>query len=84
MYTTKDKKGQIKVNLTSKFKVSCQCQVSEFVSFEILDLEKVILDTKISSLLYIQPEIQKVILVYIYYLDFIGQPSRSSDLFQFF
>ena len=61
MYTTKDKKGHIKVSLTLTFKVNCQDQVIDFVFFEILDLEKVRIDTEISSLLYIQPEILKVI-----------------------
>ena len=61
MYTTKDKKGHIKVSLTLTFKVNCQGQVIDFVFFEILDLEKVRIDTEIMSLLYIQPEIPKVI-----------------------
>ena len=84
MYATKDKKGHIKVSLTLTFKVNCQGQVIGFVFFEILDLEKVRIDTEILSLLYIQPEIRKVIIVYIHDLGFEGQPSRSSDLFQFF
>ena len=61
MYTTKDKKGHIKVNLTLTFKVNCQGQIFDFVFFEILDLEKVRIDTETLSLLYIQPEIRKVI-----------------------
>ena len=61
MYTTKDTKGHIKVSLTLTFKVNCQDQVIDFVFFEILDLEKVRIDTEILSLLYIQPEIRKVI-----------------------
>ena len=84
MYATKDKKGHIKVSLTLTFKVNCQGQVIGFVSFKILDLEKVRIDTEILSVLYIQPEIRKVIIVYIYDLDFEGQSSRSSNLFQFF
>ena len=84
MYTTKDKKGHIKVSLTLTFKVNWQGQVIGFVFFEILDLQKVRIDTEILFLLYIQPEIRKVIIVYIYDLGFEGQPSRSSDLFQFF
>ena len=76
MYTTKDKKSDIKVSLTLTFKVKYQSQVIGFVFFEILDLEKVRIDTKILSVLYIQPEIWKVIIVYIYDLDFEGQPSR--------
>ena len=83
MYTTEDNKGHIKVSLTLTFEVKCQDQVIGFVFFEILDLEKVRIDTKISSVLYIQPEIRKVILVYIYDLGFEGQPSRSSNLFYF-
>ena len=62
-------------------KVKCQGQVIDFVFFEILDLEKVRIDTEILSALYIQPDIRKVIEVYIYDLGFDGQPSRSSDLF---
>ena len=81
MYTTKDNKGHIEVSLTLTIKVKCQGQVMDFDFFEILDLEKVRIDTQILSVLYIQPEIRKVILVYIYDLDFQGQPSRSSDLF---
>ena len=80
MYTTKDNEGHIKVSLTLTFKVKCQGQVIGFF-FEILDLEKVRIDTEIMSVLYIQPEIRKVIIVYIDDLGFEGQPSRSSDLF---
>ena len=65
-------------------KVNRQGQVIGFVFFKILDLEKVRIDTEILSSLYIQPEIRKVIIVYIYDLGFEGQPSRSRDLFQFF
>ena len=81
MYTTTDNKGHIKVSLTLTSKVKCQGQVIYFAFFEILDLEKVRIDTEILSVLYIQPEIRKVIGVYIYDLGFEGQPSRSSDLF---
>ena len=82
MYTTKDNEGHIEVSLTLTFKVKCQGHVIGFVFFEILDLEKVRIDTEIFlSVLFIQPEIRKVIIVYIYDLDFEGQPSRSSDLF---
>ena len=81
MYTTKDNKGHIKVSLTLKFKVKCEGQVIGFVFFEIVDLEKVGIDTEILSVLYIQPEIRKVTVVYIYDFGFEGQPSRSSDLF---
>ena len=63
------------------FKVKCQGQVFGFVFFEIPDLEKVRIDTKILSVLYIQPEIGKVMIVYIYDLGFEGQPSRLQDLF---
>ena len=48
---------------------------------EIPDLEKVRINTEILSVLYIQPEIWKVIIVYIYDLGFEGQPSRLSNLF---
>ena len=81
MYTSKDNNGDIKVSLTLKFKVKCQDQMIGFVFFEILDLEKVRIDTKIWSVLYIQLEIRKVIIVYVYGLGFEGQPSRSSNLF---
>ena len=81
MYATKDKKGHIKVSLTLTFKVNCQGQVIGFVFFEILDLEKIRIDTEILSGPYIQPGIRKVIIVYIYDLGFEGQPSR--ELFQF-
>ena len=83
MYTTKDKKGLIKVSLTLTFKVKCQGQVFDFVFFKIPDHEKVRFDTEIFSVLYIQPEIRKVIIVYFNDLSFEGHPSRSSDLFQF-
>ena len=53
MYTTKDNKGLIKVSLTLTFKVKCKGQVIGFVFFEILDLEKVRIDTEILSVLYI-------------------------------
>ena len=76
MYATKDKKGHVKISLTLTFKVNCQGQVTGFVFFEILDLEKVRIDTEILSVLYIQPEIRKVIRVYIYDLGFKGQSSR--------
>ena len=81
MYTTKDNKGHIKVSLTLTIKVKCWGQVINFVVFEIHDLDKVRIDTEIMSVLYIQPEILKVIVVCIYDLGFQGQPSRSSDLF---
>ena len=81
MYTTKDNEGHIKVCLTLTFKVKCQGQIIGFVFFEILDLEKVRIDTEIMSVLYIQPEIRKVIIVYIDDLGFEDQPSRSKDLF---
>ena len=81
MYTIKDNEGHIKVCLTLTFKVKCQGQVIGFVFFEILDLEKVRIDTEIMSVLHIQPEIRKVIIVYIDDLGFESQPSRSSNLF---
>ena len=84
MYATKDKKSHIKVSLTLTFKVNCKGQVIGFVFFEILDLEKVRIDTEILFLLCIQPEIRKVTIVYTYDLGFKGQPSRSSDVSQFF
>ena len=84
MHTTKDNKYHIKVSLTLTFKVKCQGRVIGLVFFEILDLEKVRIDTEILSVLYIQPEIRKVIIVYIYDIGFEGQPSRSSNLFYLF
>ena len=66
MYTTKDNKGHIKVSLTLTFKVKCQGQVIGFIFFEILDLEKVRIDTEILSVLCIQPEMLKVIYNSIY------------------
>ena len=61
MYTTKDKKGHIKVSSTLTFKVKLQGQVVDFVFYEILDVEKVRIDTKIKSVSCIQPELKKVI-----------------------
>ena len=78
MYTTKDNEGHIKVSLTLTFKVNRQGHVIGFF-FEISDLEKVRIDTEILSVLYIQPEIPKVIIVYIFDLGFKGQLSRSRD-----
>ena len=52
MYTTKDNGGHIKVGLTLTFKVKCQGQVIGFALFEILDLEKVRIDTEILAVLY--------------------------------
>ena len=52
-----------------------------FCFFEILDLEKVRIDIEILYVLYIQPEIRKVIIVYIYDLGFLNQPSRSRNFF---
>ena len=62
MYTTKDNKGHIKVSLTLTIMVICEGQVIGFVFIEILDLEKVRIDTEILSVLYIQPEIRKVMI----------------------
>ena len=76
MCTTKDNKGDIKVSLTLTFKVKCKGQIIGFLFSEIPDLEKVRIDTEILSVLYIQPEIRKIIIVYIYDLGFEGQPSR--------
>ena len=84
MYTTKDNKGHIKVSLTLTIKVKCYGQVINFVVFEILDHRKVRIDTEIMSVLYIQPEILKVVVVCIYDLEFQGQPSRSRNFFDFF
>ena len=51
MYATEDKKGHVKVSLTLTYKVNCQGQVTGFVFFEILDLEKVRIDTEILSVI---------------------------------
>ena len=79
MFATKDKKDHIKGIMSATFKVNCQGLMIVF--FEILDLEKVRINTEIFSLLYIQLDIRKVIIVYMYDLDFENKPSRSSDLF---
>ena len=81
MYATKDEKGHIKVSLTLEFKVNCQGQVIYFVFFEILGLEKVRIDTEILSVPYIQLDIWKVLIVYMYDLEFEGHSSRSRELF---
>ena len=57
---------------------------SGYCFFQNLDLEEIKIDTENLSVLYIQPEIRRVIIVYIYDLGFEGQPSRSIDLFQLF
>ena len=71
------------MSLTLTFKVKCQGQVIGFVFFKILDLEKVRIDTEILSVLYIQPEIPTVIIVYIYDLGFEGQPQDQVIYFNF-
>ena len=81
MYTTKYNKGHIKVSLTSTFKVKCQGQVIGFNFFEILDLKKVRIDTKILSVQYIQSEIRKVIVVYIY--DLVLKINRQGQIIYF-
>ena len=81
MYTTKDNKGHIKVSLTLTSKVKCQGQVIDICFFEILDLEKVRIDTEILSVLYIQPEIRKVKKYIFMTLVLKVKPSRSSYLF---
>ena len=50
-----------KYGLTLKIKVNHQGQVADFGFFEILDIENVRIDTKIESIVGIQPEISKVI-----------------------
>ena len=57
-------KKVINVSLTLKFKVNCQSQVISFIFFEILDLKQVRIDTENLSLLNIEPEIRKVIILY--------------------
>ena len=84
MYETTDKWGHMKVNVTLMFKVNFQGQVIDFVFFVIIDFEKVRMDINISYVPYIQSEIWKVIIVYIYDLEFEGQPSKSRNSFQFF
>ena len=80
MYATKDKNGHKKVSLTLKFKVNCQGQVIDFVFFEIHDLENIRIDTEILSVPYIQPAIWKVIIVYMYDLEFEGQRHVMAQL----
>ena len=74
MYATKD----IKVSLTLTSKINCQGQVVGFFSRSLISRK---LESTPRSCLYqyIQPDIWKVILVYIYDLDFEGQPLRSRD-----
>ena len=50
-----------KYGLTLKIKVNHQSQVADFGFFEILDIENVRINTKIQSIVGIQPEISKVI-----------------------
>ena len=50
-----------KYGLTLKIKVNHQGPVADFGFFEILDIENVRIDTKIESIVGIQPEISKVI-----------------------
>ena len=54
-----------------------------FQLVDIPDLNNARIDTKIKSVLCLQPEITKVIPVHVYDLEFQGQPSRSRDLFWF-
>ena len=61
MFTTRDTKGHTQMCLTFIFKVNHQGQVTDFGFFEILDIENVRIDTKIESIVGIQPEISKVI-----------------------
>ena len=74
--------------MTLSFKVNCQPSrlTCILLLLEIaLTLKKLKSTPMILSVLYIQTMlIWKVIIVYIYDLDFDGQPSRSSNLFQFF
>ena len=81
MYTTKDNKSHVKVSWTLRSKSNVKVKELVLFFFKILDLEKVRIDTNILSVLHIQPEIRKVIIVYIYDLGFEGQPSRSSNFF---
>ena len=60
MFTTRDTKGHTQMCLTFIFKVNHQGQVTDFRFSEILDLENVRIDTKIKSVVCIQPEIRKV------------------------
>ena len=53
MYTTKDKKGHIKVEFDLDVRGRMvEFRFIDFVFFEILDLEKVRIDTEILSVLY--------------------------------
>ena len=61
IYTTRNEEGHTKVNLTLILKVNCQGHVNNFGLFEITDLELVRIDTKVKSVLCIQPKITKVI-----------------------
>ena len=84
MYTTKGKKGHIKVSLTLTFKVNCQDQVLGFVFSRSLTSRK-LKSTPRSCLYYTYNQrYGRSYVVYIYDLSFEGQPSRSRNLFQFF
>ena len=65
------------------FKVNHQGHEIYFNFFDIPDLENARIDTKIESVLCLQPEITKVIPVHVYDLEFQGQPSKSRDSFWF-
>ena len=81
MYTTRDKRGHVGVWLTLIFKVNRQGHKIYFHIFDIPDLKNARIDIKIKSVLWLQPEITKVIPVHMYDLDFQGQPSKSRNLF---
>ena len=61
MFTTRDTEGHTQICLTSIFKVTHQGQVTDFGFSEILDIVNVRIDTKIKSVVCIQPELRKVI-----------------------
>ena len=50
-----------RIGLILKIKVNHQDQVADIGFFEILDIENVRIDTKIESIVGIQPEISKII-----------------------
>ena len=70
-YATKDKKSHMKVSLTLTIKVNCQGQVIVFFSRSLISrkLESTPRSFLYYISIYIQPEIRKVIIVYIYDLE---------------
>ena len=77
MYTTRDEIGHVgrRVWLTLIFEINRQGLEIYFNFVDIPDLEDAKIDTKIKSVLCLQPEITKVISVHVNDLEFRSQPS---------